>query len=162
MRQAGWGGPVSEAGRVVAAVLRASGLDVRVARRDPRKPGGEIVASNPRRPCWGTVVIDPGILARWWDWWVLVDDESAAVVVAAAIICWMGSQPGIPAEHPGRLRILPPPEEFPDDQEAGRESVIGWPALAPRHRDSSDALVDSGPDRPRLSHEKRGDEGVCK
>jgi hypothetical protein len=130
---------MSDAGRMVAAVLRASGLDVRVARGDPRRPGtGEIVASNSRCPSWGTAVIDPATLARWWDRWAPVADHAAAAAVAAAIICWMGSEPGNPAGQTTGLRILPPPEDFPGDPEVTGNSVIGWRGQVWRYRDRPD------------------------
>ena len=95
----------------MTAVLRAAGLEVRIARQNHLAKVGEIVTGNPRCPFWGTVVIDPGILALWWDLYAPVDDESSAVAVTAAIIAWMASTPGTPVPKGVRLRILPPPED---------------------------------------------------
>jgi hypothetical protein len=117
----------------VAAVLKAAGLDVRVARRNTLAEMSEIVAGNPRCPSWGTVVIDAGTLALWWDRHAPADDESSAAAVAAAIIAWMVTTPGTPASgHPSGLRILPLPEE-PADQDTAGGIMTGWPPLTRGH-----------------------------
>jgi hypothetical protein len=130
----------------VAAVLKAAGLEVRVARRNTLAEVSEIMAGNPRYPSWGTVVIDVGTLALWWDLHAPADDESSAAAVAAAIIAWMATDPGTPAfGHTSGLRILPPPED-PADQDTIGEVVTGWPALIPKHDEF---------DGPIAEHEER-------
>jgi hypothetical protein len=89
-------------GAGVVTAMRRAGLDVRSSRRDTRSGPGVavIVASNPRCPSWGTVVIGPATLARWRDRWAPAGDETG--IAAAAPVAARAGEGGRELPHNGR------------------------------------------------------------
>lgn len=92
--------------RVIAPMLRSAGLDI----REMRRADGEIcelVATNPRYPAWGRVVIDrEGFME--WDYWGRISDDAGAADIAAVIIAIMASRPGDDGQRHDRRPTFQP------------------------------------------------------
>jgi len=113
-------------------MLRAAGLDVREVNGVDGEPR-ELVVTNPCFTTLGRVVIDRDGLMEW-DYWGHVRDEDGAADIASVIVGVLCSRPGEDGERPGRLRILPPPDERDRPHPLRPCPTIGRRALDVRDR----------------------------